>query len=383
MISNFRDLGGIKTKDGKCIPCGMLFRSANLHKAVPKDLEGITAVIDLRTETERGRMPDIIPDHISYHMIPIFDEATAGITREMTLSSVPDMVALYRKMIVSCQSAIQKVLSVIYSHDFSSGGILWHCTAGKDRCGVITAYVLASLGVSQEDIMEDYMKSNEACLPEAEAIMSQLAGKNLSEAELKGVWDAFIAKEDYLQSAFSEMRFDENQAFKNTVFSDHPMHIKITPEGGSMLDYCIMEKAPFTIVGIKRRFNSETSYQEIPKYWNEWMSDKKGLTGMFGVCLDMDGKDFDYWIADLYAPWKDIQEGCETYQIPGSYWAQFVCRGPLPDSLQNVNTQIWSEWLPSLSGYELAGNYSIEFYMPPAENPADTVNYIWIPLKKA
>ena len=162
-----------------------------------------------------------------------------------------------------------------------------------------------------------------------------------------------------------------------------PMHIKITLEGGSMLDYCIMEKAPFTIVGTKRRFNSETSYQEIPKYWNEWMSDKKGLKGMFGVCMDMDGKDFDYWIADLYAPWEEIQEGCETHQIPGSYWAQFVCRGPLPDSLQKVNTQIWSEWLPSLSGYELAGNYSIEIYMPPAENPADTVNYIWIPLKKA
>lgn len=161
-----------------------------------------------------------------------------------------------------------------------------------------------------------------------------------------------------------------------------PMHIKITLEGGSMLDYCIMEKASFTIVGTKRRFNSETSYQEIPKYWNEWMSDKKGLKGMFGVCLDMDGKDFDYWIADLYAPWEEIQEGCETYQIPGSYWAQFVCRGPLPGSLQKVNTQIWSEWLPSLSGYELAGNYSIEIYMPPAENPADTVNYICIPLKK-
>ena len=161
-----------------------------------------------------------------------------------------------------------------------------------------------------------------------------------------------------------------------------PLHIKITLEGGSMLDYSIMEKAPFTIVGVKRRFNSETSYREIPKYWNEWMSDMKGLKGMFGVCLDMDGKDFDYWIADLYAPWEDIHEGCETYQIPGGYWAQFVCRGPLPDSLQKVNTQIWSEWLPSLTGYELAGNYSIEIYMPPAEDPADTINYIWIPLKK-
>ena len=44
-----------------------------------------------------------------------------------------------------------------------------------------------------------------------------------------------------------------------------PLHIKITMEGGTMLDYRIVEKAPFTIVGVKRPFNSETSYQEIPK----------------------------------------------------------------------------------------------------------------------
>ena len=169
-----------------------------------------------------------------------------------------------------------------------------------------------------------------------------------------------------------------------------PLHIKITLEGGNMLDYRIVEKAPFTIVGIKRRFNSETSYQEIPKYWSEWMSDMKGLKGMFGVCTDMDGdvsldmvgKDFDYWIADLYTPWEDIPEGCGTYQIPGGLWAQFMCKGPMPDSLQKVNTQIWSEWLPSLQGYTLAGNYSLEFYMPPAEDPAYTISYIWIPLKK-
>ena len=161
-----------------------------------------------------------------------------------------------------------------------------------------------------------------------------------------------------------------------------PMHIKITMEGGNMLDYRISEKAPFTIVGFKRRFDSDTSYQDIPKFWQEWQKDPKGINGAFGVCTDTDGKMFDYWIAQLYMPWEDIHEGCETYQIPGGLWAQFECRGPLPDALQKVNTQIWSEWLPSLTGYELAGNYSLEFYMPPADDPADSVSYIWVPLRK-
>ena len=161
-----------------------------------------------------------------------------------------------------------------------------------------------------------------------------------------------------------------------------PLHIKIALEGGSMLEYQIKEKAPFTVVGVRRRFSVETSYREIPKFWDEWMSDHKGLKGMFGVCLDMNGTDFDYWIADLYAPWEEIPEGCETVQIPGGLWAQFLCRGPLPDSLQKVNTAIWSEWLPALQGYSLAGNYSIEIYMPPAEKPEDTRSYICVPLKK-
>ena len=161
-----------------------------------------------------------------------------------------------------------------------------------------------------------------------------------------------------------------------------PLHIKITLEGGTMLDYKIVEKSAFTVVGVKKSFNSETSYTEIPKFWDEWASDMKGLKGMFGVCSDMDGTNFDYWIADLYMPWEEYPEGCSTYQIPGGLWALFKCVGPLPGSMQTVNTQIWSEWLPSLKDYELAGNYSLEFYLPPAKNPADTVSYIAIPLKK-
>ena len=160
-----------------------------------------------------------------------------------------------------------------------------------------------------------------------------------------------------------------------------PLRIKITLEGGSMLDYRIVEKAPFTIVGVKRPFNADTSYQEIPKFWDEWMAqgDNRPIMGTFGVCLDMNGKDFDYWIADLYFPWEDIPEGCETRVIPGSFWAQFPCT---MKTLQDTNTKIWSEWLPALQGYSLAGEYDIEVYLPPEEGSQDMRVYIWVPLKK-
>lgn len=166
-----------------------------------------------------------------------------------------------------------------------------------------------------------------------------------------------------------------------TLRSFAPLHIKITMEGGTMLDYRIVEKAPFTIVGVKRPFNSDTSCQEIPKFWNEWLAqgEKRPIMGTFGVCLDMKGKDFDYWIADLYFPWEDIPEGCETRVIPGSAWAQFPCT---MKTLQDTNTKIWSEWLPALQGYSLAGEYDIEVYLPPEEGSDEMKVYIWVPLKK-
>ena len=161
-----------------------------------------------------------------------------------------------------------------------------------------------------------------------------------------------------------------------------PLHIRIKLEGGSMLDYRIVEKAPFTIIGVRRPFNSDTSYEEIPKFWDEWLAqgEKRPVMGTFGVCMDGKGKDFDYWIADLYTPWEEIPAGCETRVIPGSLWAQFPCT---LKTLQDTNTKIWSEWMPALQGYELAGEYDIEVYLPPEEGSPDMKVYIWVPLKQA
>ena len=75
-----------------------------------------------------------------------------------------------------------------------------------------------------------------------------------------------------------------------------PLKIKLTLEGGTMLEYKIVEKAQFTVMGVARRFNSETSYEEIPKYWQAFMASDAGkvVCGMYGICLDMDGADFDF-----------------------------------------------------------------------------------------
>ena len=163
-----------------------------------------------------------------------------------------------------------------------------------------------------------------------------------------------------------------------------PLKIKLTLEGGSMLEYKIVHKEQFTVMGRSRRFCTETSYQEIPKFWKEHLNspDAKIVCGMYGVCIDVDGKDFNYLIADNYLPWNEVPDGYETRVIPAGTWAVFRCRGPLPEVLQQVNTKIWSEWLPSCIAYKLAGNYNIELYTPPRENPEDNYSEIWIPVRE-
>lgn len=157
-----------------------------------------------------------------------------------------------------------------------------------------------------------------------------------------------------------------------------PIVINISLKGGTFMNYKIVEKEAFTVVGKCRRFNSETSYVEIPKFWDEHYENGGGeiIRGVFGVCIDGDGKEFDYLIADLYFPWNKIPEGCVARVIPEGTWAVFSYTGECPEALQTVNTQVWTEWLPSCKEYELAGNYSLEFYISKTEGE------IWVPVKK-
>lgn len=226
MINNIRDLSEIAQQAGVPLRKGCLIRSSNLHTAEPDDLSGVAVVIDLRTPTEAERMPDRTPEWVTYHHIPLFDEAAAGITREKTLSEVPDMKNLYRTMLEneSFRSHIQAALNIISSHDYSRGAVLWHCTAGKDRCGVLSALVLQALGVNRDAIMQDYLRSNETCAEEGETVCRKLLEAGHPEKIALAVRDAFLAKPEYLQATLDAydrkpMEFPEAERFRRAVLS--------------------------------------------------------------------------------------------------------------------------------------------------------------------
>lgn len=162
-----------------------------------------------------------------------------------------------------------------------------------------------------------------------------------------------------------------------------PMKIKLTLEGGNMMEYKIVKKPQFTVMGVSRKFHPETSYQEIPEYWTEMMG-KPGfpLMGMYGICIDGNGADgeFDYWIADNYIPWQEIPAGCESLVIASGTWAVFPCK---LKTLQDTNTKMWQEWLPSCREYKLSGSYNVEMYGPLCEtDPGDSYVELWLPVEK-
>ena len=218
-----------------------------------------------------------------------------------------------------------------------------------------------------------------------------LAAQELSSSDIK-VIDAAVKygydSPDSFARAFTKFHGISPSAAKErgaSLKAFAPLRIKLTLEGGNFMEYRIVEKASFTVLGVSRSFNSDTSYREIPKFWQEHMTSggNRKNCGQFGICLDGDGKNFDYLIADIYKPWEEVPEGCITRVIPEGTWAVFPCRGALPKALQDVNTQIWSEWLPNCRDYKLGGNYDIEMYTKPADDPKDNYCEIWVPVVKA
>lgn len=170
-----------------------------------------------------------------------------------------------------------------------------------------------------------------------------------------------------------------------------PLKIKFILEGGYVMDYRIVEKDSFTVMGASRMFRYDQAITEIPAFWSELHQPGKEaiVCGMYGVCIDesMGADEFEYLIADNYNPAAELPDGLVTKVIPAHTWAVFACRGAMPQSLQDANKKIFSEWLPNCKDYQIAAGYNIEMYNDPAEYPKGTqdekyYSEIWIPVKK-
>ena len=156
------------------------------------------------------------------------------------------------------------------------------------------------------------------------------------------------------------------------------------------MDYKIIKKDAFTIIGVSKIFKYDSAKEEIVQFWTEHYQTGKGeiVCGQYGVCIgeDMSGDEFEYLIADNYNPCMEIPESFVTRVIPKQTWAIFPCKGALPKSLQDINKKIFSEWLTNCKDYEIAAGYNIEMYGDPTEYAKGTQDEeyyceIWVPVK--
>ena len=170
-----------------------------------------------------------------------------------------------------------------------------------------------------------------------------------------------------------------------------PLKLRISLEGGCLMDYKIVKKDAFTVIANAKEFSYEGAKESVPQFWQEHYQTGKGkyIMGVYGINIDieMGMNKFEYLIADPYDMQKELPEGIVTRTIPAFTWAVFPCRGAMPDALQDVNTKIYTEWLPALREYEFAAGYCVEYYDDPAkyEKGTQDENYyceIWIPVKK-
>lgn len=181
-----------------------------------------------------------------------------------------------------------------------------------------------------------------------------------------------------------------------------PLKVTIHIRGGNDMDYTVERMKGFKVIGFEREFSMETSYQEIPKFWDEICQSKisplcaKGkpeneeeemicncCIGKYGVCLDdIGGGRFRYLIAGDYMHGK-VPAGMTVFEFPDMEWAKFTCKGPMPGALQSVNTKIFNEWLPGNEEYEIAMGANIEWYSAEGNtSDADYESAIWLPVKR-
>ena len=206
-IENARDMGSLVMQDGQTIRTGMLVRSGNLFKATDDDVAvlkekyRLTNVFDFRFEAEANAAPDRIIDGVSYtHLSTLPKAFVAGFSSgrvDTTKTVTKDMLDILLRYAFEPQAqAMSKGLypAIItdstaqrYYGEFlrgvlnAKGGVLWHCSQGKDRAGWASAFVLAALGASRETIVEDFDLSNQSYAPVVEAMTEKVKGKEGSE----------------------------------------------------------------------------------------------------------------------------------------------------------------------------------------------------------
>lgn len=225
---NARDLGKIRSRYGviaerRLIRSGVINEITDGDTAVLRDL-GLRTVVDFRTDEERLQKRDRIIDGVDYVHCPIIETKTEGISRDKPETEDEEAirtVAMARRLMKKhpdgkvqmrslypilagtehCIAHYRVFFELLLSQE--SGALLYHCTMGKDRVGVGTALLLTALGVHRDDIVADYMITNERCAEGTLRLIESCRRYTDNEAELDFIYELDRVDESFIAAAFS------------------------------------------------------------------------------------------------------------------------------------------------------------------------------------
>ena len=204
-IENGRDMGGLVMQDGRTVRFDMLVRSGNLATATDSDVAVLMSrfrlsdVFDFRFDAEIAAAPDRVIDGVTYTQLSTLPEAFIAAMSSGSSSSSQDAIdtrdigaLLMDRVFDPKMQAFAKQLypaivtdaqAQAYYGQFlrgvlaAKGGVLWHCSQGKDRAGWGSAFVLAALGASRRTIVEDFDLSNQSYAARVEELSAMVRDK--------------------------------------------------------------------------------------------------------------------------------------------------------------------------------------------------------------
>ena len=163
---NFRDIGGYRNRQGQTVAWRKVFRSDSLHLMTDEDIRlvyqtlGVVTLIDLRnsTEAQRDEGRSSLPTSVNCRHVPFLEQH--GI-RPFDPGDDPAarLVDIYLWILANSGHLIAEALTTLAED--ANLPALFHCTAGKDRTGVLAAMILSILNVDEEQIMADYTLTNQ------------------------------------------------------------------------------------------------------------------------------------------------------------------------------------------------------------------------------
>ncbi len=209
---NVRDLGGYVSKDKRTTVYTKFIRAAGIHNITENDKNtfinhNLKTIVDLRSKDEIRINPDPVIKNVKYYNVTMGDvdlNEAKKYNLELGLIST-----FYLLVAMQSQQYIKEIFDIFLERS-EYGGILFHCTAGKDRTGMIAVLLMLINNIDEDIVLEDYSESYQNLIPEIDRIKQE---------SIQGVEEHFFFSNKEYMKKFIDYIIETHGSIKNYFLS--------------------------------------------------------------------------------------------------------------------------------------------------------------------